>query len=79
MSALHVADVRPAQSRMLGKIILIPSPCLPKFPNALPNPRTYISTCHTFSMDVSFWLYFANWLHSQNFLSIVEEKWGIRG
>jgi hypothetical protein len=48
---------------MLGEIILIPALCLPQFPNALPNSRTYISTCHTFSMDVSFRLYFAKWLH----------------
>jgi hypothetical protein len=52
--ALHVADVRPAQAGMLGQIVLIPTFGLSEFPNALPNSRTYIRTCHTFSMDVSF-------------------------
>ena len=59
-SALNVADIRPAQAGVLSQVVLIPAFCLPQFPNALSNPRANISTCHPSSMDVSFWLYFAN-------------------
>jgi hypothetical protein len=76
VSTLHVADVRPAQAGMLSQVVLIPALCLPKLPNTLSNSRTNISTCHISSMDVSFWLYFANWLHSQNLLLILEGAWG---
>ncbi len=68
MSTLYIADVRPAQAGMLSKTVLIPALCLPKLPNALSNSRTNISTCHISSMDVSFWLYFAKWLHLLNLL-----------
>lgn len=64
-STLNVADVRSAQSHVLGKIVLVPSLCLAQRTNPLAQPHANIFCCHPFSMDVSFWLYFANWLHFQ--------------
>lgn len=60
MPALDVTDISPAQARLLSEIVLVPAPHLSQFPNALTHSRTNIRTCHLSSMDVSFWLYFAN-------------------
>ena len=75
MSTLNVADVGPAQAGVLGEVILIPASRLSQFPNALPHSGTNIRTCHPSSMDVSFWLYFAKWLHLLDLLLIVEGRW----
>jgi len=64
VSALNVAYVRPTQASVLGEIVLVPALSLTEVPDALSNSRANVCTCHTFSMDVSFWLYFAKWLHS---------------
>ena len=63
LPSLYVANVGPAQASVLGKVVLIPASGLSEFPNALSKPGANIRTCHQFSMDVSFWLYFADWLH----------------
>ena len=59
---------------MLGQIVLIPTLCFPKLSNALSHSRTNIRTCHPSSMDVSFWLYFAKWLHLQNLVFLCGER-----
>ena len=61
--SLDVADVCPAQPHMLRQVILIPTFRLAQGSDALPQPHTDVFSCHPSSMDVSFWLYFANWLH----------------
>jgi hypothetical protein len=48
---------------VLRQIVLIPAFRFPQRPNPLAKPHANIFCCHPFSMDVSFWLYFANWLH----------------
>ena len=76
MSPLHIANVGSAQAGVLGEVVLIPAPSLSEFPNPLSEPDANIRTCHQFSMDVSFWLYFAKWLH---FGSRGEKKCGSSG
>jgi hypothetical protein len=64
VSSLDIADVRPAQTRFLGEIVLIPASCLPQFLNALSDRHANVCTCHTSAINVFLWLYSAYWLHS---------------
>lgn len=63
MPSFDIADVGPAQPHVLRQVVLIPSLRLAQRPNPPAQPHANIFSCHPLSMDVSFWLYFANWLH----------------
>jgi hypothetical protein len=50
---------------MLRQVILVPASALTQVADALSEPKIDILSCHLSSMNVFYWLYFANWLHSR--------------
>ena len=64
-TTFDVADVGAAQAAMLRQVILVPASGLTQVSDALSKPKIDVFSCHLSSMNVFYWLHFANWLHSR--------------